>query len=78
MVHPEAVKDIFQSAIPNVALGVGSARMRRICIHREIVYDPNTRQKKQTGKCQTDGLRVGTYSIGCTHVCGDLAWEKAD
>lgn len=47
----------------------------RICIHREIIYDPNTRQENQTGKCQTDGLRVGTYSIGCTQLFRDLTWE---
>lgn len=40
----------------------------RICIHWETVYGPNTRQGNQTGKCQTDGLNVGTYLTECTHV----------
>lgn len=48
----------------------------RIYIHREIMYDPDTRLETQTGKCQTDGRRVGTYSIGCTQIFSDLARES--
>lgn len=33
-------------------------------------------REKQTGKCQTDGLSVGTYSIGCVQVFRDLPWER--
>lgn len=39
-----------------------------ICIHREIVHDPDTRRGNQTGKCQTDGLNAGTYLTNCKHI----------